>query len=100
MKANRIERFTTHWQKYFTKEPYYDSKYSWEDYDPAYRFAYRTREEHPQVRFEDIEERIEAGWEVAKGNSRLAWLDAKQAIRSAWNRLEGVLPGDLDRDGR
>jgi hypothetical protein len=100
MKDNRIERFTTHFQQNFTKEPYYDSRYSWDDYDPAYRYAWRAREEHPNARFEDFEERIQAGWEIAKGKSRLAWLDARQAVRSAWNRLEDVLPGDSDRDGR
>ena len=97
---NRIERFTTHWQRNFTREPYYSTRYTWEDFDPAYRYAFRTHEEHPHSRFEDIEERIEAGWDIAKGKSRLAWADAKQAIRSGWNSVERLLPGDADHDGR
>ena len=44
--------------------------------------------------------RLEAGWDIAKGKSKLAWVDAKQAIRSAWHSVERVLPGDADRDGR
>ena len=84
---NRIERFSTHWQKSYRDEPYYNPRYSWEDFDPAYGYAFRSYEENPHARFEDIEERLEAGWDIAKGKSRLAWADAKQAIRSAWHKL-------------
>ena len=91
---NRIERFTTHWQRAFKDEPYYSEKYSWEDFDPAYRYAYKSYEENPQARFEDLETRLEAGWDIAKGKSKLAWVDAKEAIRSAWHSVERVLPGD------
>jgi hypothetical protein len=97
---NRIERFTTHWQRNFKDEPYYSEKYSWEDFDPAYRYAYKSYEENPHARFEDLETRLEAGWDIAKGKSKLAWADAKQAMRSAWNSVERVIPGDSDRDGR
>jgi len=97
---NRIERFTTHWQRAFKDEPYYSDKYSWDDFDPAYRYAYRSYEENPHARFEDLETRLEAGWDVAKGKSKLAWVDAKEVIRSAWHSVERVLPGDADRDGR
>ena len=97
---NRIEKFTTHWQERFQKEPYYNSRYSWDDYDPAYRYAHKTYEENPNATFEDLETRLEAGWDIAKGKSKLAWADAKQAVRSAWNSVERVLPGDSDRDGR
>jgi hypothetical protein len=84
---NRIERFTTHWQKQYTHEPYYNARYGWDDFDPAYRYAFKSHEENPHARFEDIEERLEAGWDIAKGKSKLAWTDAKHAIRSAWHRL-------------
>ncbi len=97
---NRIERFATHWQQNFQSEPYYSDRHSWDDYDPAYRYAYKSYEEHPNQRFEDVEDRLAAGWDVAKGKSKLAWLDAKQAVQSAWNSVERVLPGDSDRDGR
>jgi hypothetical protein len=97
---NRIERFSTHWQKNFKNEPYYNSRYSWDDFDPAYRYAYKSYEENPHSTFEDLETRLEAGWDIAKGKSKLAWVDAKQAMRSAWHSVERVLPGDADRDGR
>ena len=30
---NRIERFTTHWQKQYTHEPYYNARYGWDDFE-------------------------------------------------------------------
>jgi len=48
---NRIEKFTTHWRNDYTREPYYDARYSWDDYDPAYRYAYKAREENPNARY-------------------------------------------------
>ena len=95
-RTNRIERFTTHWQKNYMREPYYDARSSWEDFDPAYRYAYRSYEENPHARFEDLEERLEAGWDIAKGKSKLAWIDAKQAIQSAWRSIERSMPGSSE----
>ena len=69
-RENRIERFSTHWQQNFMNEPYYSSRYTWEDFDPAYRYAYKSYEENPNTRFEDVEERLEAGWDIAKGKSQ------------------------------
>ena len=97
---NRIEKFSTHWQDNFKDEPYYNERYSWDDYDPAYRYAQKSYDENPNTRFDDLETRLEAGWDIAKGKSKLAWADAKQAMRSAWDRLERAMPGDSDRDGR
>ena len=39
-------------------------------------------------------------YEKAKGNSKLAWEDAKGATREAWHRVERAIPGDFDKDGR
>ena len=97
---NRIERFTTHWQSTFKDEPYYSEKYSWDDFDPAYRYAYKSYEENPNARFEDLETRLEAGWDIAKGKSKLAWVDAKQAIVRPGTASSVCCPGDADRDGR
>jgi hypothetical protein len=35
-----------------------------------------------------------------EGKSRLAWQDAKEAVRAAWIRVERILPGNADGDGR
>ena len=98
---NRIERFTTHWQKSLQERALLQREvFAGMTSIPAYRYAYKSYEENPHARFEDLETRLEAGWDIAKGKSKLAWVDAKQAIRSAWHSVERVIPGDADRDGR
>jgi hypothetical protein len=97
---NRIEKFNEHWQKQYKKEPYYDAKYTWDDFDPAYRYAYDSQQRHATRHFADVEDQLAAGWDRAKGKSRLAWNDAKAAVRSGWDSIERMMPGDADRDGR
>jgi hypothetical protein len=88
---NRIERFATHWQQTFTREPYYRARYSWQDFGPVYRYAFRCHEENPTASFEELEPRLEAGWDVARGSSRLAWQDARKAVRAAWGSVDRIL---------
>ena len=99
-RENRIERFATHWQKKHTHEPYYRPRYTWEDFDPAYRYAYRACEENPNASFEDLEARLEAGWDVARGKSKLGWRDARQAVRAAWHSIVQEMPGERGKGGR
>ena len=51
-------------------------------------------------KFEDVESDLERGWEATKANSRLAWSEAKGAVRDGWHHIERAMPGDADRDGR
>ena len=44
--------------------------------------------------------KLRSEFERTKGNSRLAWDEAKGATRAAWHRLERAIPGDFDKDGR
>ncbi len=82
MKTNRIERFTTHWQRKFKDEPYYNTRYEWEDFDPAYRYAYKSYEENPHTKFEDLETRLEAGWDIAKASpSSPGWTPSRRSSR-------------------
>ena len=49
---------------------------------------------------DDIESDLERNWEASKANSRLAWNEARGAVRDGWHHIERNLPGDFDRDGR
>jgi hypothetical protein len=53
-----------------------------------------------KTRFDDLEIEMAEQYERIKGKSRLAWEDAKLAARAAWDRIERLMPGDLDNDGR
>lgn len=91
-----------YWRETYTSEPYYRSDYTYDDYAPGYRAGYETAGRYmgQNKRFDDLEPELRTHYERIKGKSRLAWEDAKQAARAAWDRVERVMPGDFDNDGR
>jgi phage tail tape-measure protein len=89
-----------HWRSAYENEPYRNAAYNYDDYAPAYKLGYENRSRYAGRKFNEVENELASDWEATKGNSRLAWDDAKHASRAAWHRVENVLPGDADGDGR
>ncbi|WP_280154471.1 hypothetical protein [Piscinibacter sp. XHJ-5] len=93
-----------YWRKTYSSRPYVDPTYNYDDYGPAYRYGLSAYSDHPGRAFDDVESDIGAGWDRARGSSRLTWEHAKEATRDAWERVgnavERAVPGDSDRDGR
>lgn len=89
-----------YWRDQYRKEPYYNASRSYEDYAPAYRTGYEARSQYAGKRFDDVQSELETHYNSNRGTSNLAWTDAKQATRAAWDRLERAIPGDSDRDGK
>ena len=89
-----------YWQDNYQTEPYVNKDYGYNDYAPAYRTGYENRAKYAGRTFDQAEADLRNDYEAAKGNSRLAWADAKHATRAAWHRVERAIPGDADGDGR
>jgi hypothetical protein len=91
-----------YWREAHTREPYYDKNFTYDDYAPGYRTGYEGAARHlgEHRAFDDFEPELRANYERIKGKSRLAWEDAKEAARAAWHRVERIMPGDFDNDGR
>ena len=91
-----------YWREAYSHEPYYRADYTYDDYAPAYRTGYEAAGRyHDQNRqFDELEPELRANYERIKGTSRLAWENAKDAVRAAWHRVERIMPGDFDNDGR
>jgi hypothetical protein len=89
-----------YWRDAYAKEPYYQSKYSYDDYSPAYRTGYMGAARYRGRTFDEMEDSLRSDYERNKGNSRLGWIEAKHATKAAWHRIERAIPGDFDRDGR
>lgn len=89
-----------HWKETYSKETYYQTGLTYDDYGPAYRVGYQGRAEHLGRKFEDVQGRLEADYQRIKGPSKLAWEKAKHASRAAWDRVERAIPGDLDHDDK
>lgn len=92
--------YDAYWQANFKTRPYYKDSYGWDDYAPAYGMGYYARNHFRGRKFDDIDDHLEAAWEKAKGKSRLAYAEAREAIRDGWHHVERALPGDFDNDGR
>ncbi|MGY1458656.1 MULTISPECIES: hypothetical protein [unclassified Luteimonas] len=90
-----------HYAQQYDKAGYHNADYGFEDYRPAYRYGTQARTSRPDASWSpDTESELERGWDKAKGQSRLGWQEAKEAVKDAWHRVENRLPGDMDRDGR
>ena len=89
-----------YWQQNYTKSDYVDRNRPYSDYQSAYRYGWESRAAQPRKTWDEVENDLEHGWERAKADSSLTWNQAKSATRDAWHRVERVLPGDADGDGR
>lgn len=65
------------------------------DYGPAYTYGIHARTLQAGRIWDDVlESELERGWDQARGNSRMAWAEAKAAVRDAWQRAGQTEPGD------
>ena len=83
-----------HYLRTFRDAPYYSSGRGWMDYAPAYRYGYERYVRLAGRHFEDVETQLESDWETGRATSRLAWAEARGAIRDIWRRLEQDAPGE------
>ena len=89
-----------YWSKNYSKSTYGSDGTPYREYAPAYKYGWESQTRYAGQRFEDVEDKLQPGWENAKGDSKLGWDKAKSAVRDAWHRVERALPGDADNDGR
>lgn len=75
-----------HWSSSYTREPYYDSDYSYDDYLPAYRTGTEGFDADPDKSFEEIEAQLQEDYIQNRGRSRLGWDKARAPMLAAWER--------------
>lgn len=82
-------REEAYWRAQYANADYYREGHDFDrDYHPAYAVGYANRARYgADARFEDHESDLEQSWNEVKGDSRLAWEDAKRASYDAWNRV-------------
>jgi uncharacterized protein YcfJ len=91
--------YNNYFEANYRNAPYYSAGRDWSDYEPAYKYGYDTYGQYRGQRFEDVEPQLERDWQNTKANSRLAWNEAKGAVKEGWHHIERAMPGDADRDG-
>ncbi|HVF35230.1 MAG TPA: hypothetical protein VND91_07890 [Candidatus Saccharimonadia bacterium] len=92
--------YSGYWRDRHATQPYYNKSYGWTDYEPAYKLGYDSYSTYRGKDFDTVDSELERKWEATKGNSKLAWNEAKYAVKDGWHYVERALPGDADGDGR
>jgi hypothetical protein len=86
-----------YWRDAHTERPYYDPKYSFDDYEPAYRYGLESRSRLTDKDWVDVEGNLERKWSEARGHSPLMWEGAREAVRDAWDRRAEHTPDPSHR---
>ena len=89
----------THYRRAYREAPYYSSGRGWSDYAPAYRYGYDSFGRYHGRHFEEVESQLERDWAIGRAESRLAWAEARGAVRDIWRRIGQDKPGDHDLPG-
>lgn len=79
-----------YWRNEHASRPYVDiENYDFDrDYAVAYGYGLQVREQYGTRDFDDSEDDLREGWDVARGESRLDWDEAREAVRDAWFRAD------------
>lgn len=86
--ADECEDDDVYWCRHLTQQPFYFDGLTFEDYAPALRMGQAHFRE--DTLFEDVQCRLGSEWEQIKGRSRLAWFEARHAVRAAWERAASL----------
>ena len=86
------------WREHHAAQSYASGERCYEDFAPAYRTAQAALVKHPGKKFEEIEDELALDYGKHQTGSALPWDEARPAVRSAWDRLGGVIsPRDPTR---
>ena len=77
-----------YWREHYAGEPYFDAIYTFEDYLPAFRTGWEGRAKYAGRSVEDVERDLKADFHWNRGQSRLLWGQAREAVRAAWGRID------------
>jgi hypothetical protein len=81
-----------YWRMHYTREPYYERGYAFEDYLPAYRTGWEGRVRYHGRNFEQAERELARDYQRNRGNSLLDWRRNRHAAQAAWERVDQPLP--------
>lgn len=84
-----IEDYRAHFQRDYTGAAYYRPGQAWEDYQPAYEFAYDQFEEYRGRPWAEVEPGLREEWEIERADrpERAEWAEARAAVADGWEYL-------------
>jgi len=78
---------TDYWRNEHRNRPYYNDAYSFDDYEPAYRAGWESRDADASAEWADREATARDRWESSGGESYMTWDEARLASEDAYNRV-------------
>lgn len=89
-----------YWSREHADQPYASATDNVDrDYLPAYRYGSTARTTYHDRHWDDgLEKDLSSSWERERGESTLAWNQAKPAVRSAWERADRTYSAYDDTD--
>jgi uncharacterized protein (TIGR02271 family) len=76
-----------YWRENYKTRSYVPSGASYDQFAPAYRYGWESRQRYAGKSFDDVEPHLEREWETRRGKSPLSWQNARMATREAWERI-------------
>jgi hypothetical protein len=81
-----------YWRTQYTREPYYERGYTFDDYYPGYRTGWEGRGRYSGRTYEQVERDLQRDYQRNRGNSQLEWAKNRHAVRAAWDRFDTTDP--------
>jgi len=78
----------TYWRSKHGTESYVQEGTTYDDYAPAYRLGAEARGSSTTGSFEDSESTLRDRYDQVRGESKLGWEHAKDAVRASWERVK------------
>jgi uncharacterized protein (TIGR02271 family) len=75
-----------YWREHYRSRPYVEKNADYESYRLAYRYGVEAHGKTEGRPFEEVESKLKRGWARARGESKLAWDKARDAVRDAYER--------------
>jgi hypothetical protein len=80
--------YDEYWKTNYLSAPYYEAGREWTDYEPAYKLGYSAYAQNRGRKFDEVEADLQQNWDATRGDSRLAWIDARGAVHDGWNYVQ------------
>ena len=81
------------WRNEFRNRPYFTPGTPYDQYGPAFQYGWVSFANHMGKTFFEVEPQLGRDWENRRGQSKLTWNHAKDAVIDAWERLEKAACG-------
>lgn len=76
-----------YWREAYRERPYYSERYTYDDYEPAYRAGWESYDPDVSVAWNEREQIARQRWEGEGGAPTMTWEEARQASEDAYNRV-------------